>query len=81
MSPPVGTWQRLIWFLGEYPFLVTDTASEILMVRRFLRLSQFAFGRRIEVIAEYIRRWEKGLAVPTNGKLAAVRALLPCLSE
>jgi DNA-binding transcriptional regulator YiaG len=46
------------------------------MARRIVGLSQFAFGRRIQVIAKDVRKWEHGVAEPSPAMLAKVQQLV-----
>ena len=46
------------------------------MARRIMGLSQFAFGRRIQVIAKNVREWEHGVAKPSPAMLAKVQQLV-----
>jgi len=39
-------------------------------------LSQFAFGRRIQVIAKDVREWEHGISQPSPAMLAKVQQLV-----
>lgn len=75
VTPTASFWPRLIGFLGLYPSAVQTPADWVLKARRFLGLSQFAFGRKIRVIAEKIREWEHGASEPPPDLLAKVQQL------
>ena len=76
VAPTASFWPRLIGFLGSYPVAVQTPADQVLMARRIMGLSQFAFGRRIQVIAKNVREWEHGVAKPSPAMLAKVQQLV-----
>lgn len=76
VAPTASFWPRLIGFLGSYPGAVQTPADQVLMARRIMGLSQFAFGRRIQVIAKDVREWEHGVAEPSPAMLAKVQQLV-----
>jgi DNA-binding transcriptional regulator YiaG len=76
VAPTVSFWPRLIGFLGMYPVTVQSAADWVLKARRMLGLSQFAFGRKIQAIAEDVRKWERGVAEPLPSMLAKMQQLI-----
>lgn len=82
VAPTASFWPRLIAFIGGYPFSVETSAELVLKARRMLGLSQYAFGRKVQAIAEDVRKWEKGVSEPSSVVLAKVRSLIadPLLS-
>lgn len=76
VAPTASFWPRLIGFLGMYPGNVQTPADWVLKARRLLGLSQFAFGRKIRVIAEKVREWEHGASEPPPHLLAKVQQLV-----
>lgn len=75
ISPVVSFWPRLIRFLGYYPAPISSPACWILKARRMLGLRQYAFGRKINVIAKVIRQWEHGEIEPPPSVLKKVKLL------
>lgn len=76
VAPTASFWPRLIGFLGSYPWAIQSPADQVLMARRIVGLSHFAFGRRIQVIAKDVRKWEHGVAEPSPAMLAKVQQLV-----
>lgn len=76
VAPTASFWPRLIGFIGSYPWAIQSPADQVLMARRMMGLSQFAFGRRIQVIAKKVREWEHGVAKPSPAMLAKVQQLV-----
>lgn len=64
VTPIASHWPRLIRFLGRYPAPECCPGDLILKARRMLGLSQYAFGRRIGVIAQRVRSWEHNESEP-----------------
>jgi DNA-binding transcriptional regulator YiaG len=75
VEPTTSFWPRLISFLGYYPFPPQSPAGWVLMTRRLLGLSQFAFGRRVKAIAKDVREWEHGLSEPPHELLAKIQQI------
>ncbi|MBK8040818.1 MAG: hypothetical protein IPK22_27350 [Verrucomicrobiaceae bacterium] len=75
VAPTAYFWPRLIGFLGTYPLAIQSPADQVLMARRMMGLSQFAFGRRIQAIAKDVRKWEHGVAEPSPTMLERARRL------
>lgn len=75
VGPTISFWPGLTAFLGYYPYPVETPSAWVLKARRLLGLGQFAFGRRIQVIAQIIRQWEQGLAEPPRELLEKIKAL------
>lgn len=76
VSPTASLWPRLIAFIGGYPFSVETSAELVLKARRMFGLSQYAFGRKVQAIAEDVRKWEHGVSEPSSVVLAKVRSLI-----
>lgn len=76
VAPTASFWPRLIGFLGSYPWAIQSPGDQVLMARRRLGLSQFALGRKIQVIAKNVREWEHGVAAPSPAMLAKVQKLV-----
>lgn len=76
VAPTASFWPRLIDFIGGYPFSVETSAELVLKARRMLGLSQYAFGRKVQAIAEDVRKWEHGVSEPSSVVLAKVRSLI-----
>lgn len=75
VEPTASFWPRLISFLGYYPFPLQSPAGWVLMTRRLLGLSQFAFGRRVKAIAKDVREWEHGSSEPPHELLAKIQQI------
>ena len=68
---------RIIKFLGYNPEPVPGTFHErIAHGRRQLGLSQEGLAQILEINPVTLYRWEKGLSVPAETKLAQIEALL-----
>jgi DNA-binding transcriptional regulator YiaG len=68
---------RIIEFLGYNPERVPEALHEwIAHCRRQLGMSQERFARILEIDPVTLYRWEKGLSVPVETKVAQMEALL-----
>jgi transcriptional regulator with XRE-family HTH domain len=68
-EPVVSVWPNIIAFLGYYPcHPVTSSASVVLMIRRVTGLDQKALARRVGVIHQELRHWERGKEQPNSEK-------------
>lgn len=74
--PVVSFWPRLIGFLGLYPGAAETPALKVLMARRLLGLSQYAFGRQVQAPAENIQEWERGMSIPSSSILGKIHKIL-----
>jgi DNA-binding transcriptional regulator YiaG len=75
VAPTTSFWPRLIGFLGLYPGSIKTPGDLVLMTRRLLGLSQFAFGRKIHTDAENVRKWEHGVTEPSQDMLAKIQQI------
>ena len=78
IAPVASFWPRLLRYFGKYPLAVTSPADWVLQARRVNGLSQFAFGRAIEVIAKTVRQWEHGETEPPIPLLEKIKVLACC---
>ena len=81
MAPIISFWPRLIGFIGQYPYTTQSAAEWVLKARRLLGLSQFAFGRQVQVSADNIRKWEHGVSEPPPAMLAKIQQIATTLVE
>ncbi len=75
VAPTASFWPRLIGFLGQYPGTAQTPADWVLKARRLLGLSQYAFGRKVQAVAENIRKWEHGVSEPPSAMLAKIKQI------
>jgi DNA-binding transcriptional regulator YiaG len=76
VAPIASYWPRLIGFLGFYPGSIKTPGDLVLMARRLLGLSQFAFGRHLRTDAENVRKWEHGVSEPQAEMLKRIQQLV-----
>ena len=75
--PVVSVWPSIIAFLGHYPCQPVSSAADlVLMARRITGLDQKAFARRVGVIHQKLRRWERGFELPDAVSMHRLRESL-----
>ena len=76
-EPVVSVWPNIIAFLRYYPgHPVTSPSNLALMARRVTGLAQKAIARRVGVIHQEFRRWERGKALPSGGALEKLEGIV-----
>lgn len=73
--PIASFWPRLVRYLGHYPLAVASPADWVIKARRVNGLSQFALGRKINIIAQTVRQWEHGQTVPPGLTFEKIKVL------
>lgn len=76
-KPVVSVWPSIVGFLAYYPgHPVASAADFVLLARRVTGLDQKALARRVGVIPQKLRRWERGKAQPRQAELQTLEGIV-----